>query len=129
MAIGFLSLAEVLEIHHDQIDRYGGEVGIRDVELLKSALGMPMASFGGRYLHGDVFEMAAAYLYHIVCNHPFLDGNKRVGAMSAFIFLHLNGYELDAPEAAFVEMVLAVARGENSKSMVAVFLRAHARAR
>ena len=66
----FLSLAEALEIHRDQIERYGGNTGIRDLGLLQSALAMPAAGFGERYLHTDLFEMAAAYLFHIVQNHP-----------------------------------------------------------
>jgi death on curing protein len=66
----FLSVEDVIEIHADQIQRYGGSLGIRDVELLHSALGMPEAGFGDRYLHGDLFEMASAYLFHVVQNHP-----------------------------------------------------------
>ena len=83
---------------------------------------MPQASFGGEYLHKDLFEMVAAYLYHIVQNHPFLDGNKRVGAVAALVFLALNGYDFDAPEDDFADMVLAVARGEMSKAEVAGFI-------
>lgn len=119
----FLSLAEVLEIHQDQIARYGGDPGIRDMGLLKSALGMPSATFGGEFLHTDIFEMAAAYLYHLVKNHPFIDGNKRVGAVAAIVFLALNGHEFDAPEEDFADMVLAVARGELDKAEVAVAIR------
>ncbi len=73
----FLTLAEVIEIHVDQIKRYGGRQGIRDFGLLESALAQPEASFGGEWLHRDVYEMAAAYAYHICQNHPFIDGNKR----------------------------------------------------
>ena len=83
----FLSAGDVIEIHADQIQRYGGSLGIRDVGLLHSALGMPEAGFGDQYLHAGLFEMAAAYFYHIVQNHPFIDGNKRTGAMAAFVFL------------------------------------------
>jgi death-on-curing protein len=119
----FLTLAEVLEIHQDQIARYGGDPGLRDMDLLKSALGMPAATFGGEFLHTDMFEMAAAYLYHLVKNHPFIDGNKRVGAVAAIVFLALNGYEFDAPEEDFADMVLAVARGELDKAEVAVTIR------
>lgn len=119
----FLSLTEVLEIHQDQLVRYGGGAGIRDIELLKSALGMPAATYGGEYLHTDVYEMAAAYLFHLVKNHPFVDGNKRVGAVAALVFLSLNGYDFDAPEDDFAEMVLSVARGEIDKAEVAVFIR------
>nr|MDD5699375.1 type II toxin-antitoxin system death-on-curing family toxin [Victivallaceae bacterium] len=94
----FLSLAEVLEIHQDQLVRYGGEAGIRDLGLLKSAISMPSATYGGEFLHSDIYEMAAAYLFHIVQNHPFLDGNKRTGAVAMLVFLILNGYDFDAPE-------------------------------
>lgn len=123
----FLSLSEVLEIHQDQVNRYGGATGIRDIELLKSALGMPSATYGGQFLHTDVYEMAAAYLFHLVKNHPFIDGNKRVGAVTAIIFLYLNGFDFDAPEDDFAEMVLAVARGDFDKADVAVFIRRHTR--
>ncbi len=119
----FLSLAEVLEIHQDQVARYGGASGIRDINLLKSALAMPSATYSGEFLHTDVYEMAAAYLFHLVRNHPFLDGNKRVGAVAAMVFLALNGYDFDTPEDDLAEMVLAVARGEVNKAEVAVFIR------
>ena len=119
----FLSLSEVLEIHQDQIARYGGASGIRDIDLLKSALAMPSTTYGGEFLHTDLFEMAAAYLFHLVKNHPFLDGNKRVGAVAALVFLLLNGWECAAPEDDFVEMVLATACGEIGKAEVSVFLR------
>ena len=124
----FLDLSEVLEIHQDQITRYGGDPGLRDLELLKSASGMPMATFGGTFLHSDLFEMAAAYLFHIVRNHPFVDGNKRTGAAAALVFLILNGQELDAPPDDLAEMVLAVARGPLVKSDAAVFLRTRSQA-
>ena len=81
----FLELHEILEIHRDQIERYGGDPGVRDLELLKSAVAMPMAGVREKYLHGDLFEMAAAYLYHIVQNHPFVDGNKRTGLVAALV--------------------------------------------
>lgn len=119
----FLSLSEIIEIHQDQVTRYGGASGIRDMDLLKSALGMPLATYGGKFLHTDICEMAAAYLFHLVKNHPFLDGNKRVGAVAALVFLALNGYDFNAPEEDFAEMVLSVARGELDKADVTVFLR------
>lgn len=123
----FLSLAEVLEIHQDQVTRYGGASGVRDIELLKSALGMPSATYGGQFLHTDIYEMAAAYLFHMVKNHPFVDGNKRVGAVTALIFLYLNGFDFDASEDDLAEIVLAVARGDIDKAEVAVFIRRHTR--
>jgi death-on-curing protein len=119
----FLSLAEVLEIQNDQVARYGGATGIRDLGLLKAAVGIPSVTYGGRFLHTDVYEMAAAYLFHLVKNHPFVDGNKRTGAVAALVFLALNGYDFDCPEDNFAEMVLAVARGELGKTAAALFIR------
>ena len=122
----FLSLGEVLEIHREQINRYGGDPGIRDLGLLQSALAMPAAGLGGRYLHGDLYEMAAAYLFHIVQNHPFVDGNKRTGAVAALIFLALNDVIIVAEEDDFERVVRAVAEGEAAKLTVAEFFREHA---
>ncbi len=121
----FLSIDDVIEIHADQIQRYGGSLGIRDAELLHSALGMPEAGFGDQYLHAGLFEMAAAYLYHIVQNHPFIDGNKRAGAMAAFVFLKLNGFTLEADESAFETLVLQTAQGQAGKDVIADFFRAN----
>jgi death-on-curing protein len=123
----FLTLDEIIAIHRDQIERYGGSLGVRDWGLLKSAIAMPAASFGGQYLHSDVFEMAAAYLFHLVQNHPFIDGNKRVGAVAADVFLALNDVQLTAAEDDYAELVLSVARGETSKSSAAEFFRAQSK--
>ncbi len=119
----FLDLHEVLVIHQDQISRYGGSTGIRDMGLLTSAIAMPAATFKGEFLHTDIFEMAAAYLFHLVKNHPFLDGNKRVGTVSALIFLDLNGYECLAPDNELTDMVIGTATGMKNKSDIALFLR------
>ena len=121
----FITLDEVVAIHRDQIERYGGSLGVRDWGLLKSAVAMPAATFGGQFLHSDLCEMAAAYLFHLVQNHPFIDGNKRVGAAAADVFLAMNDVELTATEDDYAELVLAVARGESSKSAAAEFIRAN----
>jgi len=88
---------------------------------------MPQAAFGGQFLHADLFEMAAAYLFHIVQNHPFIDANKRTGTDAAVTFLTMNGVELTAAIPPFKEMVLSVAQGKTSKSAVAEFFRKHSR--
>ncbi len=119
----FLELAEVLEIHEDQIRRYGGSAGIRDLGLLQSALAMPAAGMAGSYFHRDLFEMAAAYLFHLVRNHPFVDGNKRVAAVSAMVFLSLNGLELEAPEARFEALIFKTASGKTDRRELAEFFR------
>jgi death on curing protein len=122
----FLTLDDVLESHAEQIARYGGSDGIRDVGLLESALAQPQATFGGKHLHGDVFEMAAAYLFHLVKNHPFIDGNKRVGLEAALLFLEINGHAVETTNEALVDLVLQTAQGPATKQQIAEFLRAHA---
>ncbi len=129
MTAVFLTLDEVLALHADQIERYGGRPGIRDLGLLESALAMPRAAFGGRRLHESLPEMAAAYLFHLVRGHPFLDGNKRVGLMAMLAFLGLNSLRLEAEEKKLIELVLGVATGRVSKAEVAVFVQRHARGR
>ena len=125
----FLGLDEILSLHADQISRYGGRAGIRDLKLLESALATPEASYDGEYLHTNLFEMAAAYLFHIIRNHPFVDGNKRTGLIAALTFLGLNGLLLDAEADALVDLVVGVAAGDVGKAQVAVFLQEHSRPR
>lgn len=125
--IQFLTLDDVLETHAFQIMTYGGGDGVRDLGLLESALAQPEASFDGQFLHADIFSMAAAYLFHIVSNHPFVDGNKRVGLEVALIFLELNGIELLASDSELVDLVLATATGQLTKDEIAKFFRSHAK--
>ena len=125
MKIRFLGLEEVLAIHREQVERYGGTEGVRDLGLLESAVATPEASFDGAYLHGTPCEMAAAYLYHLAQNHPFLDGNKRVAAASMFLFLYVNDLELDCTEDELVELTLGVASSKVTKAEIAVFLSGH----
>jgi death-on-curing protein len=122
----FLGLDEVIEIHDDQITRYGGRPGIRDLEMLKSAIAMPSAGFGVDYFHTDIYEMAAACLFHIVRNHPFIDGNKRTGAVASIVFLLMNGIELLADEDGYEKVVLSVAEGKIDKAEIARFFRNNA---
>ena len=124
--IQFLTLDEVLESHAEQIATYGGSDGVRDVGLLESAVAQPLAMFGGQYLHADLFEMAAAYLFHLVKNHPFVDGNKRIGLEAALLFLAINGQWVETSDDALVELVLRTAQGEAEKPEIAEFFRTHA---
>jgi death-on-curing protein len=91
----FLLIETVLALHAEQIGVFGGMHGTRDRGLLESALAQPEATFEGEYLHLSLHEMAAAYLYHVVRNHPFLDGNKRTGYVAALVFLAVNGAPTD----------------------------------
>lgn len=111
----FLSLDEVLEIHEQQIERYGGSAGLRDPAGLESAVATPQATFGGEFLHTSIPAMAAAYLFHLCQNHTFVDGNKRVGANAAVTFLLMNNWDPSFDEEELVELVLSVASGGLSK--------------
>ena len=122
----FLTLEDVLFLHDDRIARYGGTLGVRDIGLLQSALGMPSATFSGALLHESMPHMAAAYLFHIAKNHPFLDGNRWTALATAIAFLGVNGWLLDADPEELIETVLGAA-GTISKSALAVFFEEHAR--
>lgn len=113
--ISFLTLAEVIEIHADQIQRYGGSDGVRDMNLLSSAVAMPYASFSGGFLHSDIYEMASAYAFHICQNHPFVDGNKRTALASALVFLELNGISISDPKGRLYDAMISLAEGEMNK--------------
>jgi len=119
----FLTLAEVVAIHSDQISRYGGQAGIRDMALLESATAQPSAGFGGRYLHRDLHEMAAAYAFHLCQNHPFFDGNKRVAITSALVFLRMNDIRISDPRSSLIEVMLDVAQSKVSKAELAAIFR------
>lgn len=124
----FLSLDAVLEIHNQQIALYGGLGGVRDPGALESAVGTPKATFGGQYLHESIPAMAAAYLFHIAMNHPFLDGNKRAGANAAVTFLYVNNWSLDMDVPAFIDLVMAVACGTMGKAELTKVFEAQSRA-
>lgn len=101
----FLSLDEVLEIHEQQIERYGGSTGLRDPNGLESAVATPQATSGGEFLHTSMPAMAAAYLLHLCQNHPFVDGNKRVGANAAITFLLINDWDATFSAEELVDLV------------------------
>ncbi len=126
MAMDFLTVEDVLEIHLDQIQRYGGDAGVRDMGLLDSAVAMPKATFGGDFLHADIFEMAAAYVFHIAKNHPFVDGNKRTSAVAACMFLELNGVRVQLIESELVDLILDTAQSKIHKPEIAAFFRRNA---
>ncbi len=120
----FLTIDEVVELHRIQIRRCGGGEGIRDPGLLASALAQPQAAFAGEFLHEDLFAMAAAYLFHIVKNHPFIDGNKRTGFVASLAFLELNGLALEeAPSEDLYQATMAVAEGRMDKPGLATAFR------
>lgn len=119
----FLTLAEIIDIHHNQIELYGGIEGIRDISLLSSAISIPKSTFDGYFLHDDLFQMAAAYIYHICQNHPFIDGNKRVALVAGLVFLDFNGISIDDPEEKLYPTMMKVASGKGNKDDISVVLR------
>ena len=115
----------MLAIHEDRVRKYGGSSSIRDVGLLESAIGNVSATFEGVFLHETIFEMAAAYLYGICKNHPFIDGNKRTALACALAFLRLNGKSIRSSQDALYDLVIGVAEGRVSKAAAAVFFEKH----
>jgi death on curing protein len=123
----FFFIEEVLKMHEVQIEEFGGSYGLRDRGLLESALSMPMASFGGAYLHEDIFSMAAAYMYHLIKNHPFVDGNKRTGVVVALAFLKMNGFPAIFSQEEVFALAIEVATSLISKEELAARLRKNSR--
>jgi death-on-curing protein len=118
----FLDVDDVLELHGSQLARYGGADGVRDRGLLESALAQPQATFDGAFVHDGLFAMAAAYLFHIVKNHPFVDGNKRTGLLAALVFLDLNGISIAHGSPSLYDLTLGVAEGRITKAEAAARL-------
>lgn len=110
-------------MHQELVKLFGGSQGLRDHGLLDSALAQPQAGFGEEYAHKDLYEMAAAYLYHLVQNHPFYDGNKRVGLAVSAVFLELNGLEVTASNDEFEAVVMETAQGQRKKPEITHFFR------
>jgi death on curing protein len=127
--IVFLDVDDVIELHASQLELFGGGAGLRDQGLLESAVAQPQASFGGQLAHDGLFAMAAAYLFHLVSNHPFVDGNKRIGLIAALVFLDLNGVSIAHPTEALYELTMGVAEGRIDKAAVAAELERVAKSR
>lgn len=118
-----LDLETVLQIHEAVLDAFGGGAGIRDRNLLESAVAAPQATFGGTSVFVDLVEVAAAYLFFLCRNHPFIDGNKRVGLASCLVFLRLNGIEPAPDSDAWEELTLDVAASRLDRDATTVRLR------
>ena len=125
----YLSLEQVLDLHRVQIRRFGGAAGLRDRGALEAALGRSQMTFGGEDLYPDIEAKAAALMHSLVMNHPFVDGNKRVGAHACVLFLLSNDMEPTFSPAELAEVTLAVARGEVGAEALAIWLRQRSRRR
>ena len=117
----WLNRSVIIAIQSGLLARFGGLEGIRDEGLMDSALSRPHQSF--HYEQPDLFDLAATYAHGLVKNHPFLDGNKRIGFMAAYTFLAINGQQLEAPEEEAVLQTLALAAGETEADEYAAWLR------
>ena len=124
MSFVWIDEAVVWAVHEAQLAEHGGSAGVRDANLLHSALARPqnLAAYGAP----DVADCAAAYGYGVARNHPFIDGNKRTAFVCTELFIELNGYRLEAGDADCVRVMLAVAAGEIEEAAFAAWLRAHA---
>lgn len=121
--INFLSIDDILEIHRRQLDLYGGLDGFNDRNVVESAAAQARASMFGQYLHEDLAEMAAAYLFHFAASQGFTDGNKRTAAACATVFLGRNGYELDCTDDELYELTMAVANNAMGKAEAGDWIR------
>lgn len=104
-----LSKEQVLKLHDALLEAFGGTAGVRDDGLLESALSAPFATFGGQYLYPSIQAKAAQLGFGLVCNHPFVDGNKRIGAHVMLVFLAINGIELEYTQQELIDIVLQIA--------------------
>lgn len=121
----YLTYDTLLKIHEDQVQSFGGDPGIRDRELLKSIHRQPFQTFGDKEVYPSLFEKSAALGHGIVANHPFVDGNKRTGAVSMILLLEINGYRFEATNSELVEKILDVARGNVTKEELSNWLKIH----
>jgi death-on-curing protein len=117
----------ILILHEQLVAAFGGTGGIRDEGLFDSALARPQNLFA--YSKPTVFDLAASYAFGLLKNHPFVDGNKRIGFAVAALFLELNGYRFQAAEAEVVVRTLALAAGADTEADYAVWLKANATSR
>ncbi|MCR4373609.1 MAG: type II toxin-antitoxin system death-on-curing family toxin [Acidobacteria bacterium] len=119
----YLSVDQALHIHRLQTGVYGGAASLRDRGGLESAMGRPSTTFGGEDLYPDVASKAAALMHSLVLNHPFVDGNKRVGAHVAIVFVEANGWEFLATPDALVDITVGVARGDVEIGALTIWFR------
>ena len=111
----YLSLLEIFELHEAIIAKTGGSRGLRDIGALEAAVNQPRLTFNQKDLYDNIISKAAALCYSLIMNHPFVDGNKRVGHAAMEIFFMLNGYEIDAKVQEQEKIILDLAVGKMSR--------------
>ncbi len=123
----FLTIEQVLAIHDDQIERYGGGHGIRSLPLLESAVFRPQTTFGGEDLYETIFDKAAALIHSLIMNHAFSDGNKRTGTVSGIIFLEINGYKIEVGKGIIYKTAVAIEQEKWSIGKISSWLRSRSK--
>ncbi len=123
MAVRFIPGELVVTIHNDLMKRYGGKQGIRDENLLSSALAQPQMTAFGKDIHKSLVEKASAYGFHVCKNHPFNDGNKRIAIVLMDMFLQINGWEIIATEEDAYSIMMNLASGNCTKQQLAEWLK------
>lgn len=121
--IEYLTIEQVIELHDEMLKRYGGLPGIRNKNLLWSAIDAPKAAMFGQEMYPSVYEKAAAYLYHLVCNHPFNDANKRISFTVTLVFLEVNNAKQAFKIEDLEDLVIEVAKGKETKERITRFLK------
>lgn len=120
--IEYLTIDQVIELHDELLKKYGGLAGIRDKNLLCSAIEAPKAALFGLEMYPSVYQKAAAYLFHLVSNHPFNDANKRTGYAATLVFLEVNDAKTSFAKEDFEDLVIEVAKGKVTKEEITRFL-------
>lgn len=123
----YLTLEQILVIHQDQIERYGGTHGLRDLALLESAIFRPQSSFSSKELYKTIFDKTAALMHSLILNHPFIDGNKRTGIVSALVFLELNGFRLEVGTKELIKTALKIESKKLNLENVAKWLESNSK--
>ncbi len=120
-----LTKEQIKMLHTALIERYGGEDGLRDEGMLDSALNAPFQTFSGNELYPDLLSKAARLAFGLIANHPFIDGNKRIGTHAMLIFLRLNNVELEYEDDDLIALILGTAAGENDDKNILEWLKNH----
>lgn len=120
-----ITVRQILTLHEFEIKKYGGSSGIRDIGMLKSAIGRPFATFNGEDLYSDIYTKSAALIQSIAKNHPFVDGNKRTSFVTAAVFLRLNRYLFEVPQKEVVDYILRVVNENLSVDEISAWIKKH----
>lgn len=121
----YLTVQDVLLLHQLAIDEFGGSHGLRDLGLLESAVGRPVATFDGKELYPDIYSKGAALVHSLLLNHQFVDGNKRTAMFSVMEFMELNGLEFKATQKEVVDAALWIENKQPEIEEIAEWLKSH----